>query len=56
VTYRPSVIVTLARPASVDRELYKLFQHFCIDREVSAREALERALREFLKKNGTVKG
>ncbi len=42
----------LSRPASVSRELYKKFQHFCIDKEVSAREALENAIELYMNNEG----
>ncbi len=43
---------SLTRPTPIDKELYKLLQHYCIDKDVTPRDALEAAIQAYLKANG----
>ena len=41
----------LTRPTAVDKKIYKNFRLFCIEHEISPREALEKAIQEYVERN-----
>jgi len=41
----------LVRPTGIRKELYKELQHYCIDHDMKVKEALEKAVEEYLERN-----